>query len=1385
MPSDTSRENDLLDLLAEDFVARYRRGDRPSITEFTARHPELADEIRDLFPALIMMEEARAPAEDTRGGSRSPHFPELLERVGEYRILREVGRGGMGIVYEAEQESLSRHVAVKVLPAHSLLEPRLLHRFKLEARAAARLHHTNIVPVFGVGQDNGLNYYVMQFIQGRGLDEVLVELRRLRGADKPRIGSSFRSDARSGPNVGRCDSADRAKTVSAEQIAAGLVSGEFSDPASDHLPPWRAVVPTAPAFVPSAPSVPSVSSDSENHGRQVFDDSNVPATSEVRLPGHEQGSSWSDSSRDYWLGVARIGAQVADALAYAHSQGVLHRDIKPSNLLLDTQGSVWVTDFGLAKETSSGDGSTGVVPPVGLTRTGDVVGTLRYLAPERLKGDSDQGSDIYSLGATLYELLTLRPPFEESDRSVLVRRLLHDEPTCPRSLDPTIPLDLETIVGKAMAKEPSDRYRSPAELGDDLRCFLTDRPIRARRVTIWERTWRLCRRNRVVTSLSAAVLLLFGTLAVGAMIAGWIRSERDQAVIHLARAERAEASSRNNLARARSAERDARIRAHLTQAIVERKRGTAGHRARSLREIDDALAMKPTGALREDLRNELIASLAHTDVVRSATSWDYWGYTAPLDVDPAYERYALVTREGFIRVRRIADNWEVLQLQPPRHNAPTRSLLFSPDGKHLASFSTEKHVLVWETDHGELVLNAVDCGYAYDFTADSRSIVTVRDHECLLYDLATAKVGSRWPTEFVATYVVCSPDGQRIAIAAESRLQICSSGNGKRIREWISPQPIHSVAWHPGGKTLAVGCASEIHLWDLDDPKPYAKRPCSVVGGTNVAFSHDGRLLANADWGAGLTIWDHPTGMLLCSVQGALFLRFGRDDQQVGLYQDGPRVGVREIVRSDVFHHVVSGKEQDIGVLANGRFSPDGRLLAVGTTLGLGFWDFSTGRQLSFAPIGRVLYLKFDRDSLLTSPWLRRWPIQGASHRRKFVIGPPESLGVEAQNEFDIDGDGRILAAAQFDGAVVIDRNRPDEPIYLRPHDDCRYVAVDGEGRWVATGSHWGSNVKVWDASTGSLVATLPAESVSPVEFSPDGRWLYTTGYGPGWWRTGTWEPGPHVDGPILGFSPDSRLLVAQGVPDSLLLIEVGTGRTLARLEHPSGYASSSTVFSPDGTTLVGVGTRRSSGFAWDLRRLREELSARGLDWDLPPYPPAESESTVTEPMQLELIAAQTDTRTQLEIAGTKMEQYRAAYQANPDDATACNQLAWALATAPESLRAADEAVELAEKGVRLQPKDANIRNTLGVAYYRAGRFQEAADSLAANLSGQQDSALPYDLYFLAMSHHQLGESERARDYLILANRWVTSHRSDDALGPDDTVELEAIRAEAEALLGD
>ncbi len=445
-----------VELLAAEFLDRKRRGEHPTLRDYIERHPDLADEIRDLFPALLMMENLGDSSGATTGTLAVENGAALgirLERLGDYRILREIGRGGMGVVYEAEQESLGRRVALKVLATSSLLDPKQVRRFEREAKAAAKLHHTNIVPVFGVGRQDGHHYFVMQFIAGLGLDVVLDDLRRLRGA---------KSQAR----PATADS--RISGLTGVDVARSLITCRFAAEGSMTEPVDVAKSPAPNGTPPDSGSAPSV------------------------LPGSSELSASSDPDRQFYRGVARIGLQVAEALEYANHHGILHRDVKPSNLLLDNHGNVWVADFGRAKTAEADD----------LTHTGDILGTIRYMAPERFSGHCDAPSDVYSLGLTLYELVALRPAYEASDRHKLIERVLHERPERLKKLVPGVPRDLETILAKATSRDPAGRYTTAAALADDLRRFVEDRPIRARRISAVEHLARWCRRNKVLAALT-------------------------------------------------------------------------------------------------------------------------------------------------------------------------------------------------------------------------------------------------------------------------------------------------------------------------------------------------------------------------------------------------------------------------------------------------------------------------------------------------------------------------------------------------------------------------------------------------------------------------------------------------------------------------------------------------------------------------------------------------------------------------------------------------------------------------------------------------------------------------------------------------------------------
>jgi serine/threonine protein kinase len=487
----TESTPNVIDVIAEEFVERYRRGERPAISEYEARYPEQAEAIRDLFPALVVMERLKPASRPVPTSDQAQCASEVasLGRLGDYRIVREVGRGGMGIVYEAVQESLGRKVALKVLPKQLVGDESRQARFDREARAAARLHHTNIVPVFGVGQECGLHYYAMQYIHGLGLDEVLRELRRLKSPGQEP------SSAKNGSRVPVAEEPRQAVTITLTQA---LITGQFEAGANASESPPAVDLPSQPAGAGNGAS--DTAKDRVSQTLRLSDSLSLPGAALSGKSGPGRGN--------FWQSVARMGVQVSEALHYAHEQGVLHRDVKPSNLLLDTRGTVWVTDFGLAKADDQQD----------LTQTGDVVGTLRYMAPEMFSGKADRRSDVYSLGLTLYELLALRPAFDEADRGRLIRLVLNETPPRLRTLDPSIPRDLETILHKAIDREPSHRYATAQDLADDLKRFLSDEPIRARRISLATRFSRWCKRNPAVASLTSAIAILL-LVATGVSLA--------------------------------------------------------------------------------------------------------------------------------------------------------------------------------------------------------------------------------------------------------------------------------------------------------------------------------------------------------------------------------------------------------------------------------------------------------------------------------------------------------------------------------------------------------------------------------------------------------------------------------------------------------------------------------------------------------------------------------------------------------------------------------------------------------------------------------------------------------------------------------------------------
>ncbi len=559
----TSDCDDRLGEAIEIYLALIEQGAAPEPEAFASRYPDLGEDIRSALEGLELVHglvgQASGPGAGSGPGGGPGRSLESGRRIAGYRVVRELGRGGMGTVYEAVHVGLDRPVALKVLGIHAAPDSSARRRFLNEARTAAGLHHTHIVPVFDVGQAGALCYYAMQRIEGSGLDRVVRHLRRTRsplaaGSSSPgedgRLSNGRDTDSASqfsshfsrlrvrvsaslswrrtrhiragsfDPGPAHVDGAailEKAGKPAPSELPRSDRSGEAeTDPTTPgsrlaHRPPgsvlsgndstgsWmsssqRSQPQWRPGDAPGSGPGSSLPAASPSFARQHDDDDALPPLEPPR------GSA-------FFRWIAEVGLQAAEALAHAHHHGVIHRDVKPSNLLIDTQGTIWVTDFGLARRLAD----------PGLTQNDSLLGTPRYMSPEQARtGAIDGRTDVYSLGATLYELMTLRPPFDGTSAAELLEQIGGREPIPPRLINRRIPRDLETIVLKTLAKRPVDRYTSATALAEDLARFLSHEPVRARRISPIGRFWRVARRHpgiTAVTAVASAVVLGVATYA--------------------------------------------------------------------------------------------------------------------------------------------------------------------------------------------------------------------------------------------------------------------------------------------------------------------------------------------------------------------------------------------------------------------------------------------------------------------------------------------------------------------------------------------------------------------------------------------------------------------------------------------------------------------------------------------------------------------------------------------------------------------------------------------------------------------------------------------------------------------------------------------------------
>ena len=983
-----------------------------------------------------------------------PSLPREIRRFGDYELLEEIARGGMGIVYKARQVRLNRVVAVKTILGGQMAGAADMQRFRAEAEAVAQLQHPNIVSIHEVGEHEGQPYFSMDYIEGKSLTALI----------------------REGP-----------------------------------IPAQRA---------------------------------------------------------------ARYVRTMAEAIHYAHLRGILHRDLKPSNVLIDTADEPRITDFGLAKRIGR---------DLELTLTGQVLGSPNFLAPEQAAGERGKigtQSDIYSLGAILYYLLTGRPPLMAETLEQTLYAVLHSDPVAPRVFNPVIAPDLETISLKCLEKEPNRRYGTAQEVADELGRSLRDEPILTRPVSQPEKALRWARRNRVVASLIAAKVLVFITGLTG-VIWEWQRARRN-AHAELLERRRADAA--------------------LTQMEFQRAEDffEADNSAAALAYLANLLRQDPSNRV---VAERLVSALTYKSfALPLARPLQHSGFVWFVEFSSDGQRLLTTASEGDDRFARIWDARTGLPLtESLRLENPVGAFArFSPDGQRIVTASSEYTAEIRDSRTGRLVVPPLqhhDVVIGAQFSPDSKRVVTASsDRTGRVWDANTGKpLTEPLLHDSKLGGVEFAPDGKHVVTwCVDNSVTVWDVDTGRLVTKSIKhAQELFCLAISPDGQRIVTAAKDGARVWSVSTGALLAG-PMKHEGGVlSAQFSPDGELVVTASWDDTARIWDSHTGQ-----QVTLPLRHKNEVNFAQFSPDGRRVVTASKDSTARVWDAFTGQPltqplRHEGRVNHARFSPDGqRVVTASSDHTARIWDIRSGQGLALAlPHASYVYsARFSPDGqrVLTGSGdqtARVWDAHtGVPLSDPLPHGAPVLV-------VQFSPDGLSLVTVSTNVARLWDA-RSARPLGtpMRHEDRIWSVSFSPDSRRLVTASE-DKSAKIWDARTGLLLVG-PVEhdgGIRHAEFSPDGQRVATASadLSARVWDAQTGQP---LTSPLrheyfvswVSFSPDGRRLVTASADCTARLWDARTGQLLTvPFKHDASVISA--AFSPDGERVITASHDKTARI-WDVR---------------------------------------------------------------------------------------------------------------------------------------------------------------------------------------------------------